>query len=88
MIQAIKSWFKKPPKEKHMQHFSHEYLEKLVAEHRLVSAAIIELSRPPGYPKKVKEYGLDVVDAALKNLKAKKVELETMIDVLSEYLNG
>lgn len=88
MLQKIKNWFKKPTKEKHMQHFSHEYLEKLIAEHRLVTASIMELSNPLGASKMSKKHNIKAVDAAFNNLQARKVELEVMIDVLSEYLNG
>lgn len=68
-----------------MQHFSHEYLEKLIAEHRLVSATMNKLSSSPVY---VRNHGAQGVSIAVDNLKIKRIELEAMIDVLQEYLNG
>jgi len=68
-----------------MQHFSHEYLDKLIAEHRLVSATIGKLSSNTVY---ARNHGAAVVSLAMDDLRKKKVELEATIDVLSEYLNG
>jgi hypothetical protein len=67
-----------------MQHFSHEYLEKLIAEHRLVSATAYQLSSSPMY---ARNHGAAVA-GAIDNLKLKRIELEGMIDVLQDYLNG
>ena len=67
-----------------MQHFSHEYLEKLIAEHRIVSATMNKLSTSQVY---VRNHGAAVA-SAIDNLKVKRIELEAMIDVLQEYLNG
>jgi hypothetical protein len=86
-LKIFKSWFKKEPiKEKHMQHFSQEYVETLIAEHRMVSAAVALIKNE--YPKRTREHGALAVDAALGKMYARKVELEGYIDVLQEYLNG
>lgn len=73
-----------------MNHFSQEFLDKLIAEHRLVSAAILQLSSNhanSGYTQYARSHGPDAVDQARKNLYTKKVELEAQIDVLRDYLN-
>jgi hypothetical protein len=81
-------WWRKPkPKEKHMQHFSHEYLEKLVAEHKLVSASIARL-KGTDYSRQQRIHGGVAVDSALATMFSKRVELEAYIDTLTEYLNG
>jgi hypothetical protein len=67
-----------------MQHFSHEYLDKLIAEHRLVSATILKLTNTPMY---ARNHG-SIVGEAVADLRVKKIQLEGMIDVLQEYLNG
>lgn len=69
-----------------MQHFSHEYVEKLIAEHRMVSATAALVKNE--YAKRSREHGTQAVDAALAKMLARKVELEGYIDVLQEYLNG
>ena len=73
-----------------MNHFSQEFLDKLIAEHRLISAAILQLTSnhaDNGYARYARTHGIDAVDQARKNLYTKKVELEAQIDVLREYLN-
>jgi hypothetical protein len=91
ILRQIIPWFNKPlPKEKHMNHFSQEFLDKLIAEHRLISAAILQLSSKhsdSGYARYVRSHGVDAVDQARKNLYVRKVELEAQIDVLRDYLN-
>ena len=69
-----------------MQHFSKEYLDRLIAEHKLVSATIAHL-KGPALNRMVASHGNDAVAGAVNNLRAKKVELEGQIDVLAEYLN-
>lgn len=69
-----------------MEHFSQENVEKLVAEHRLVCAAIALIKNE--YAKRCREHNIASVDTALANMASRKVELEGYIDVLNEYLNG
>lgn len=70
-----------------MQHFSDEYLERLIAEHKFVSATINHISQKE-YTRFARAHGVDSVAAATNNLRAKRIELEGMIDVLTEYLHG
>lgn len=79
-------WLAKPKKEKHMDHFSQENLEKLVAEHRLVAASIAHMEKTE-YPRFARTHGHDTVNGAISQLRIKKVQLEGMIDVLTAYLN-
>ena len=69
-----------------MQHFSREYLEKLVAEHKLISASIAHISTSG--PRYCQRHENTTVSQAIQNLKVRKVELEGMIDVLSDFLEG
>lgn len=91
MRKLLQWWLRKPlPKEKHMNHFSQEFLDKLIAEHRLVSASILQLTSnhaDGGYARYARAHGPDAVDQAKKNLYVRKVELEAQIDVLRDYLN-
>ena len=70
-----------------MLHFSKEYLENLQNEHKLVSAAISQITTH-AYVRFARTHGADPVAAAASNLKARKVELEAQIDVLTEFLSG
>lgn len=85
----ILNWFKRPSKErkKLMQHFSAEYRDQLINEHKLVSATIAHLRTGGIAHQKARAHGQDAYALALNNLSAKKVELEGMIDVLSEFLD-
>jgi len=69
-----------------MQHFSQEYLEKLVAEHKLVSASIAHITSSIARYSQRHEGGS--ISQGVQNLKARKVELEGMMDVLGEFLNS
>ena len=86
-LKSLRTLFKHGTPEACMQHFSQEYLEKLTAEHKLVSATITHITHNK-YPIFVRQHSVDVVTSAVSNLKTRKVELEGMIDILSEYLNG
>lgn len=68
-----------------MKYFSEEYKEKLQNEHKLVAAAITRLTTVD-YPRQARSHGVDVVTAAVSNLKTRKLELEVQIDVLNEFL--
>lgn len=70
-----------------MQHFSEEFRQKLINEHRLVSASIARLGEIE-YAKYARAHGYDAAALALTNLKARKVELEVQIDVLTDFLHG
>jgi hypothetical protein len=82
-------FFQRQPtkKEISMEHFSNEFRDKLIAEHKLTSAAINTLLTAASgkYNGRV---GLDIVTAAVYKLKVEKLELEAKIDVLDEFLNG
>jgi hypothetical protein len=80
-------FLKRKRKSKDMQKFSKEYLDDLIAEHRLVSASITHITQVQP-AKFYKTHGSDAVSLALQNLYAKKVQLEAMIDVLSEYIGS
>lgn len=87
-MNILTKWFKnKNIKEKHMNHFSEEYLEKLVAEHKLKSAALARL-KGPEYNNISRVHGVSSVNNAVVNLSASRVELEAQIDVLTEFLRG
>ena len=78
-------WFKaKPKQEPHMKHFSEEYRQKLIAEHKLVSATIQQMTQM--YPRYVQNNSADAVAAAISDYKIKKIQLEGQIDVLTEFL--
>ncbi len=70
-----------------MEIFSKQYLSELVAEHKLVSASITRISEYD-YPRFMKAHGVGPVDAALLELRSKKVQLEAKIDSLTEYLGN
>ena len=86
IIRYVKYIFSKPLKDKHMDHFSLEYKDKLVAEHRLISATIAHIGGSQ-YPRMCQTHSQSTVLGALSNLKSRRVELEGMIDVLNEHLN-
>jgi hypothetical protein len=73
-------------KELHMDIFTKEYCDSLIAEHKLVSATITHL-QIVDFKKYASTHGHDKVQAAIASLSVKKVELEGKIDVLLEYLN-
>ena len=69
-----------------MNLFSKEYLDQLIAEHKLVSVSIGRITERD-YPRFAKSHGVAAVDTAVLQLKSKKVQLEAMIDSLSDYIN-
>jgi hypothetical protein len=77
---------KKSKKETHMNIFTRDYCDTLLAEHKLVSATITHL-QVVDFKKYASTHGADRVQAAAATLSVRKVELEGMIDVLLEYLN-
>lgn len=74
-----------PKKETHMKHFSPEYRDSLIAEHKLVSASIAHITDNHG--KIIRNHSAAAVGGAVNNLLSRKIELEVMIDVLTDYLN-
>lgn len=74
-----------------MQHFSQEYKDKLIAQHKLVAIAISRLTGQgdySGYAKnKINTHGISAVDAAILQLRAEKLILEAQIDSLSDFLD-
>lgn len=71
-----------------MEHFSEEYLLRLINEHKLISAALAHISNGGAYTQKARQHGIDALTLCVSNLRAKKVELEGMIDVLTEFLHS
>jgi hypothetical protein len=74
-------------KEKLMQHFSEEYRQSLINEHKLISVAIAQLV-DTGYGKYARTHGVDAVQGAASKMRIRKVELEAMIDVLTDFIHG
>lgn len=74
-------------KDNYMQHFSQEYLDKLIAEHKLVSASIGRL-QGVDYSRQTRSHGVMRVDNTLAAMATRKIELEAYIDTLNEHLNG
>jgi hypothetical protein len=70
-----------------MKHFSEEYMQSLINEHKLVSASVTQLLETR-YQWYARQHGADVVAAAASNLRIRKVELEAQIDLLDEFLKG
>lgn len=90
MLEAFNSFFKKPKLieiPKHMEIFSHDYKDKLIAEHKLVSASIAHITNAHVFSHFARVHGNDVCVESLTNLRVQKVQLEAKIDVLSEFLN-
>lgn len=73
-------------KEQHMNIFTREYCDTLIAEHKLVSATITHI-QIVDFKKYASAHSADKVQAAVATLSVRKIELEGMIDVLNEYLN-
>lgn len=69
-----------------MDHFSVEYRDKLVAEHRLVVAMLERASDKYIYYKQ--RTNVPVIEGVMLDLKTKKFELELRIDVLTEFLES
>lgn len=70
-----------------MKQFSEEYRDKLINEHKLVSASITQITTHE-WNRYARAHGAEVASAAVSNLKARKVELEAQIDVINEYLTA
>ncbi len=74
-----------------MKHFSQEYLEHLQNEHRLTTAAIINLRNNPRKYMQVdqrRNQNQNHLDQVFNTLEQSRIELESKIDVLSDFLNG
>ena len=69
-----------------MEHFSQEFLNKLVNEHKLVNASIHQLT--DRYKQYLQAHSPDALTAALTSLRGEKVVLEAKIDVLGEFLRA
>jgi hypothetical protein len=89
MKNLIRALFKEktPKKESHMEMFSLEYRDKLVAEHKLISASIGHL-QGDHMARFMHRHQSDPVRGALASMKVRKVELEAQIDVLNDFLTG
>jgi hypothetical protein len=77
---------KTPERKQLMQHFSQEYLQSLVNEHKLIQASINRLTQRRAFY--VRENSVSVMDKALDNFRVRKMELEVQIDELNEFLHG
>ena len=69
-----------------MEHFSQEFLDKLINEHKLVNASIHQLT--DRYKQYLQAHSSDALTAALTTLRGEKVVLEAKIDVLGEFLRA
>lgn len=70
-----------------MKHFSQEYLEHLQNEHRLTTASMINLRN--NYRKYLSDGRNHThIEHAINQLEFKRVDLESKIDVLTDFLNG
>lgn len=87
MLNKLKAFLSRTPvKEKHMEKFSKEYYDELLAEYKMVSATITHIGQTDA-ARFARSHGPDVVTAAVTNLKVRKCELEGMLEVLQNYLD-
>lgn len=86
LLKTLFDRFKPKKKDIHMDHFSVEYRDKLVAEHRLVVAMLDRASEKYLYYRQ--RTSIPVIEAVMLDLKTKKFELELRIDVLTEFLES
>ena len=87
-ILSLISKFNRKPKSskgKSMDFFSNEYRNTLVDEHKLVSTAIAHVESK--YAQYSPHHPPQAIANAIASMRAKKVELEVKIDILSDYLN-
>ena len=84
-------WLKKffqPKKVSHMKIFTQEYLDSLVAEHKLITAALNRMTQNAANASLyASRYGAQAFDTVRTNLVSKKLELEVKIDELMDYLD-
>ena len=72
-----------------MKIFTQEYLDSLVAEHKLITATLNRMTQNAANAAMyAARYGGSAFDTTRTNLIAKKLELEVKIDELMDYLNG
>lgn len=71
-------------KEPQVQKYSHDYLNKLSEEHKLITDSIHKLRSDVHFNR---EYGAITVQGAINNLMLKRIELEAQMEVISEHLN-
>jgi hypothetical protein len=69
-----------------MDHFSIEYRDKLVAEHRLVVAMLERATEKYLYYRQ--RTTVPVIEGVMFDLKTQKFQLELRIDVLTEFLES
>lgn len=85
-MNIFKIFKQKPIQEKHMDMFSQEYLDKLIAEHKLVNASVMQIQQNYLYYKRF--CTVTIIEMELNDLLKKKFSLEVQIDVLNEFLKG
>lgn len=71
-------------REKKVQLYSQDYLNKLAEEHKLITDAINRLRTDAHFNR---AYGAITVQGAIGNLMTKRIELEAQIEVLTDHLN-
>lgn len=82
------SKFFKPKKVSHMNIFTQEYLDSLVAEHKLLTASLNRMTQNAANTSMYAgRYGATTFDAARTSMIARKLELEVKIDELMDFLN-
>lgn len=71
-----------------MNIFTREYLDSLVAEHKLLTASLNRMTQSAAAASMyTNRYSTAVYDAARTNMVTRKLELEVKIDELMDFLN-
>lgn len=86
LLKTLFDRFKPKQKDIHMDHFSIEYRDKLVAEHRLVVAMLERATEKYLYYRQ--RTTVPVIEGVMFDLKTQKFQLELRIDVLTEFLES
>jgi len=68
-----------------MQYFSHEKLEQLVAEHKLLSATINHMT--DRFAHFSQQHSAQIANESLIKMRVRRAEIEAQIDVLGDYLS-
>lgn len=72
-----------------MKFFTQEYLDSLVAEHKLITATLNRMTQNSANAAMyASRYGASAFDTTRTNMISKKLELEVKIDELMDYFNG
>jgi hypothetical protein len=68
-----------------MNVFSHEHLDKLQDELKLINMTLGRLSKDMYFNR---TYGAQPTSQAVQNLMIRRIEVEAMIETLNDHLNG